>query len=200
MQIAFSCTYLLNSGDITIIKLRIINSGNESILINNYDPRYDWGIEISNGNIISDPVITNSSDSSYFSSISLIKSKSDSSIIFEKTIFDPKDYFDIKFYVIGDLNKDIDLKIFSKISKIKSIEIVESINENENEIENISKSSLLLLLIVTLLSLISALYLNIKGLRDAKKYDNLVNSILELKDVRNKQIVDSKDGSRYSSY
>jgi len=110
--------------NISIVTLRLINEGNESVLLNHYDKDYPLGIVIENGKILSMPVITKSSDSTYFKSA--IKSIENDTIVFRNQIFNPNSFLTLKILILNKSSIKPKFKSIGKVAKNKNIIVKES--------------------------------------------------------------------------
>lgn len=113
-----------NQQNISIVTLRLINDGNESILLNHYDKDHPLGILIENGTILNMPFLTKSSDSTYYKSV--VESINNDSIVFKNRIIDPQSFFTLKMLILNKISVKPKFKAFGKIAKIPSIKITES--------------------------------------------------------------------------
>ena len=117
-------------------------------------------MEITNGEIIKNPKLINSSDENYFKNV--ISKISDNQIILNKKIIDENEYFQIKFYVLHDRNINPTLVPNGKISGQKKINIIDQGKiDDKNREEEKSVQQLIGILSSTLIFILSLLTLSL---------------------------------------
>lgn len=101
--------------NLRIIRILVENTGSENISKNHFDEKLNWGIQISNGEIIDKRLIEYSSN--YIRDNLKPEILKDNSRIlkFEKIIFDKKEYFVIDIFVLHKKSIDIKLNTIGKL-------------------------------------------------------------------------------------
>lgn len=179
------------SKNISIIIFRLVNSGDESILVSYYDDNSPFGIKINNGNILSTPELINSSDTSYYKTV--IDTIIENCMQFKKLIFDSKSYIEIKCLVIHDIHQKPSLVSTGKIAKIKKIEIDNKFLENTKETitllkYNLFRKYLIVFSIITIIFLLVNIIQLQKSLKKKTSKDGLI--IINKINMKNKKIKD----------
>tara|TARA_R110002167_G_scaffold4678_5_gene22087 strand:+ start:777 stop:1526 length:750 start_codon:yes stop_codon:yes gene_type:complete len=176
--------------NITIYQIEIKNIGGENIKINDYDENLDFGIELENGEILSNPEIIGSSDLNYFADV--IQSNSDNRIIFTKKIFDSESYFIVKFYVLHNKERVPQLITSGKISGQETISLLNNtLSEEEmSRIKDEKISLVFLSLIFTLIGFAGLVYAYLKSIKNQRLIaeqkiiiGNLIEENKQLKDL-----------------
>lgn len=125
-----------NKKNLTVFTLRIINTGNLPILKEYFDDNLSYGIILKNGYLVNEPEIVESSNSNYFSNV--IKYFRFDSIAFNELIFNPKDFFDIKFLVVHFEKDNPDFNSFGMIANQSEITISTFEEPKEKESKSFS--------------------------------------------------------------
>lgn len=82
---------------VQLLKVKVLNVGNESLLENHYDRNFDWGVEIHNADVLSSPIAV---DTNLKYSLDYLKPNfSGNKIIFKKILMEQGGYFGIDLFI-----------------------------------------------------------------------------------------------------
>lgn len=125
-----------SSKNISILIFKVINRGNESILINHYDENIPLGFVIKNGTILVPPSIIKSSDQKYF--IDPIQKVKKDTVFFKNLIIDDNSYFDVKCLILNEFGNKPLIEPLGKIAGINKIKVLEfsEVKSNKSIFEN----------------------------------------------------------------
>lgn len=112
-----------NRENLRIINIRVVNTGNESILKTFYDDKDPLGFSISSGRIIERPQVLETS-SAYLKQNLSVDLDSLGRVAFSSVILEPKEYFVVKALVLHSTEVEPVISSRGKIAGIKSIEMV----------------------------------------------------------------------------
>ena len=156
-----------NNMNLKIYSLKISNSGKKNILETHYASDEDWGIKITEGEIIESRLVESNSD--YLKSNLNPKIVDDKTINFKKVIFDKNDYFTLEVLVLHSRDSDINLIPFGKISGISKNQTFNKLDTARGGLlQSILTSNWSLLLYYCFLLILIATYalINIRKIRE----------------------------------
>ncbi|UPT65839.1 MAG: hypothetical protein M0D57_15140 [Sphingobacteriales bacterium JAD_PAG50586_3] len=132
LDITYDSTSLKTTNQsLRIINIRVVNSGNESILKNYYDDNDPLGIIVKDGKIVEKPeIILTGSD--YIKKNLIVKLDSSGTIFFNEIIIEPGDFFNVKLLVLYNKNQTPKIQSTGKIAGIKEIPVT-SIEESKEQ-------------------------------------------------------------------
>ncbi|OFY67765.1 MAG: hypothetical protein A3H98_12305 [Bacteroidetes bacterium RIFCSPLOWO2_02_FULL_36_8] len=134
LDISYDGTSLKNKNEnLRIINLCIRNSGSESILKNYYDNNDPLGLSITNGRIIEQPELINTSNN-YLKNNLQIKFDSSGRLTFNDVILDANQYFTIKILVLHPSRINPTLNSFGKIAGQNNIPLISHVKQTKDQI------------------------------------------------------------------
>jgi len=114
-----------NNQNLRIISLRIKNVGNTNILKTFYDQNSPLGVQITNGYIVENPEILNTSNDYLSKNVRTFK-KDNNLVVFSEVILDMNEFYEIKMLVLHESDKTPKLSAVGKVAGIKYIPIINS--------------------------------------------------------------------------
>jgi len=106
--------------EININEYRIENTGTINIKQGDYEPNTNWGIEFNNCRLLIEPEIKAASADYVGDNFKKLITDSLGRILFPKSLFDSRDYVDIKLLTIKKRAENSEMKLFGKISGINN--------------------------------------------------------------------------------
>lgn len=98
--------------NISIIRLNVLNNGTRDILIDHFDPKIGWGIEIDGGEIV-DASIASATNSYLLDNF--VISQRDQKLRFPSIIFEKDDFVIIDISIIHKIGQSLDIAPYGKI-------------------------------------------------------------------------------------
>lgn len=143
-----SINLIRSKKELTIIILRVINTGNIDINLSHFDPNNPFGIRITSGQIIDEPRIINPSDKSLANYPSIVQ-ESSSSFYLKPFLFDHQTSFTIKILVLNDYGASTNIESFGKISGTypKIFDSDQVNNQNQGVFQALFEGSIWLLML-----------------------------------------------------
>ena len=122
--------------NMTVFVTRVRNSGEKPVLKAYFDNDVAYGIKIKNGTLVNQPEVINASNFEYFANP--LKAYNSSKISLKEFIYNPKDYFDIKFLIVHYNNVEPTIETFGAIAHQATIELT-TFSEESPENKSITK-------------------------------------------------------------
>lgn len=120
-----STSILLKKQTLSLITLKIANTGNSDVLKNFYDNHFPLGFKIDDGIILENPTLIQSSNNYIGKSIGLTL-KNQNEINFTDFIFEKDEFFILKILVLHSVNKQPEIIPEGKVAGVKQISVVKS--------------------------------------------------------------------------
>ncbi|HEQ3486794.1 TPA: hypothetical protein VGS89_003443 [Vibrio cholerae] len=146
LDVIYNNTSLNSQGmSLSVMKLRVINNGNASILRSYYDPKTLAGFEIDNGVIPEKPIVTKST-TSYSKSEVTIEQVDNAKVHLPHLIINPGNYYDLKLIILHESNSKPVLKSFGVIAGFDTIGVTSKLAaaENRNIVERFFDGSFIM--------------------------------------------------------
>lgn len=118
--------------NVRIITIRIINSGSTDILKNFYDENDPLGFKIKNGMLLKEPELIEASNLYLKDNLKLFADSSQQ-IIFSNVILESSEYFIVKVILKFTLDSSPTILPIGKVAGIKTIQVINSIEQKETE-------------------------------------------------------------------
>ncbi|MCS0301046.1 hypothetical protein ND924_00120 [Vibrio diabolicus] len=116
---------------LSVIELKIVNSGTAPILRSYYDPESKAGFKVNRGVIPEPPIVETSKTSYAHNEISL--EKADQNTIFlPHIIMNPQDFYTIKLIVLHDSKKKPTVQSFGVIAGFPKISVMQNLGSEDN--------------------------------------------------------------------
>ena len=144
-----------NNKNLSILKIKIINTSSINIPSSYYDDMDPIGFQIKNGELVETPEVIDASNDYLKSKLRILKDTSNK-VILPKATLDANDYFSIKVLVLSKDNEEVVICPFGKISGVKEIKIVNTFKlKNEKSFfDNLIEGSILIIIIRGIIYLI----------------------------------------------
>lgn len=116
---------------LTVIELKITNSGTASILRSYYDPESKAGFKVNQG-VIPEPPLVTSSKTSYAHSEIPVERLDEKSLLLPHLVMNPSDFYTIKVIVLHDSSKKPVVSSFGVIAGSPKIEVLPRLANEDN--------------------------------------------------------------------
>lgn len=118
-----------SSQTIRLVTLRVMNAGNESVKIGDFDPKFPLGIVVRGGELIEIPTIVPSNE--YQKSIQIISARSPTSLSFSPMILDQGDFFTVGFLVLTRASETVEITPTGKVAGNARVRFVNAIGTDK---------------------------------------------------------------------
>lgn len=115
---------------LSVIKLKIVNNGDENIRVSSYDDKALAGFELTKGIIPEEPTITASNTSYSKDEISIVQAEPNK-ILLPKIIINSGDYYEIKLIALHKKDDAPDITAFGVIEGVDKVRVIHNPNASD---------------------------------------------------------------------
>lgn len=133
LEVKYDSTNLKQTNqNLRIFTVKIINNGNQDLLIEHYDSKDPIGLKLDTGEVIESPELIQSSSDYIKRNLKITKDKN-GGFKFSQIILEPNEYYLLKLLVLHKKGEVPKIKSYGKIAGQKEILITNTVDVSENK-------------------------------------------------------------------